>query len=527
MDASKQLVDLLTWAAGRGDASIVPSRPPVTRQAVIEALSAHRLTVRFAGRLTASGLSHDFGDVVASLAGVNQRILERAELDIQTVVQLQSLGEQDRPPILLKGFTPHCLTGGAAPHHRSGDIDLLPPDTEAFKELARTQGYRTFERHIAFHEAGYLVRGDAADRDSRTLLDVHTGFPVFAPAGVVTAQRASGGRVDVDAEGRARPAMWLMIEYDDVAEEWGWVQTRFGRVAALKPEMAILIACSHMHKNIHNRAWRYPLANLPLGELADTLQVAGAVAEPGKLQALAERFHVVDAVVFAAHAADRLLGEVPAGLAWARERTLRHTRTLWADRHHPLVVERARPLEPFDNLLVREQGIQEYVRELGALEVQAPAGIDKAPAYELDDVQHPAFTHRRSLHAVGASLQVSHEDATILFHVTPHQAGNAPTHVFFNFGVPVYEVTLWPDGRLTTKDCTQGVDISDGPRAELVPRADGRCTIAVRFTAADLGVAPHPAFPSPGCALVLGVRQGVPGRDLNAATVAALDVATV
>ncbi|MDG4763000.1 nucleotidyltransferase family protein [Solwaraspora sp. WMMD406] len=525
MDATKQLGEILRWAARRGDSLAPPPRAHVEPDTLIEALTAHRLTVRFVDRLAEACPTQDFDDVVPSLTALNQRIAERAELDIKSVARLQALGDQDHPPILLKGFTPHCLTGGVAPHHRAGDIDLLPPDLGAFKELARTLGYEEFQRHIAFHEAGYLVCGDAGDRETRTLLDIHRGFPMFAPGDLAPKEQTAAARVDIDPDGLARRSMWLMVEYADLRNEWNWVPAGSGRVAVLSPELATLIAASHLHKNIHNRAWRYPLANLPLGELADAVDIATvAVRGPEKLRALAERLGVNDAVVFVAHAMDQLFGTVPPALAWARQREITYTRTLWADHHHPLVLQRTRPLETFANLIVREQSIQDYVRELGATPVAAPMEIDRAPTYELGDEQVAAFTHRRGLHAVDASLRVAYTAGTVLVHVTPHQATDGPTRVFFNFGVPVYEVTLWPDGELTTKDCTQGIDIQHGPEVSLIPRTEGNSTIAVRFTASDLGGRDPLDLNRHGHAMVLGVRQQVPGRDVNAATVAALEI---
>ncbi|MFF2328371.1 MULTISPECIES: hypothetical protein [unclassified Streptomyces] len=458
---------------------------------------------------------------------MNRTIAERAEQHITHVVRLQGLGAPERPPLLIKGFTPHVNTRGRVPHHRSSDIDLLPHDPKQFMARAQEHGYREFTRYTGFHEVGYLVLGDPEDRNSRVMLDIHRGFPVFSYGSGREPELTGADRFDRDPRGDAPSAIAALITYEDLSDQWRWVELPQGRVAVLRSEVAAIIACAHLYKNCSNRAWRYPLANLPLGELADTVDmIRQEDFDTAAFRRLVDRHHAQEAVTFVAHANGRLLGHHVPGLGWATRRPLRNTRVLWADYAHPLAIDWPTPLEDFENLVVRHHGIDDYVARLGAVEVRAASDSQAAPSYELGEGGPGEFTHRRQLRSVRASLSVSWTEGVVTFRITPAQPEDGPTETrfLFNFGVPVYEVVLGPGGDTATMDCTLGRAAVGGPRCEALRVGPSKAvTLVAEFSARDLGDAVSDGS-SATCHVIVGIRQPVPGTSANATTAVPLRV---
>ncbi|MEE1749935.1 nucleotidyltransferase family protein [Streptomyces sp. NPDC006641] len=521
------LGDLLAWAAGRGPRSEVPLCTQESPQAVREALVAHRLTVRFAERMAATAANRAHSEVLASVESLNRVIAERAEQHIAHVVLLQSLGAVDAPPLLIKGFTPHVNTRGRVPHHRSSDIDLLPQDPQEFIARAQEHGYHPFTRYTGFHEVGYLVLGDPEDRDGRVLLDIHRGFPVFSYGAEGQPAQAGADSFDLDPRGDAPSAIAALIDYEDLSGQWRWIELPQGRVAVLRPEVAAIIACAHLYKNCSNRAWRYRLANLPLGELADTVDmIREEDFDTDEFRRLADTYQAREAVTFVAHAAHRLLDLRFPGLEWAMSLPLRNTRVLWADYAHPTAIDWPTPLEDFDNLVIRHLGIDSYVSRLGAVELHAGADPDTARSFALGAGGSGEFTHRRELYPVRASVSVCWTDDAVIFRITPAEPedGSVETRFLFNFGVPVYEVGLKPGGEVSTMDCTLGRETVDGPRCEtLRSTPSGAMTLVAAFSARSLGDAVADGPPA-ACHVILGVRRPVPGTAANASTLVPLRI---
>ncbi|WP_457513958.1 nucleotidyltransferase family protein [Streptomyces sp. TE33382] len=504
---------------------IAPTQGEVTSEELVEALVAHRLTGRFLARWADSAQPEGYFEVVGSLAEIDARIAARAQAHTAHVLRLQSLGDQDRPTLLIKGFTPHYNTRGRAPHHGSSDIDLLPRDPVEFMSLARSLGYQDFERYVGFHEVGYLVLGDAEDRESQVMLDIHRGFPVFAFPHSQDGGHRVEGRIDIDPMGSDPSAIRSLISYEDLAEQWHWVDVPHGRIAMLRPEAATLVTCAHIYKNCTNRAWRYPMANLPLGELADALDMAREDEfDAQRFRDLVERFHATDAVAFVAHAAEHLIGNVPAGLKRYSGYPLWNSRVLWADFDHPLAVSWPTPLEDFENLVVRNQEPSEYVRNLGATNVHAMASGESSPCYALGSEGIGVITHRRNLHAIHATLQITWDDDILVFRITPQSSPDGETRVFFNFGVPVYEVVVPSEGKPVVLDSTQGRRAEGGPQCEIVSAEEkGTRMLVAQFPLRLLGGAVTAGLPRE-CHALVGVRQAVPGSERNATVVSPLRI---
>ena len=73
------------------------------------------------------------------------------------------------PPIIVKGFTAHAMTGHPDLLYVSGDIDPFAEDLPAFWEVAQEFGYEGKRKDT--HEWAKMVRGDV-------VLDVHQYYPV-------------------------------------------------------------------------------------------------------------------------------------------------------------------------------------------------------------------------------------------------------------------------------------------------------------------------------------------------------------
>jgi hypothetical protein len=452
-----RLVELLKWAAGAPQL-VAPLTLDDGHDSddLLTAARYHRLGARLA--LLATDVQPWATRSVRH--GLDE---QRQEAGRRTLKLLACAGELaaayggDRPPLFVKGPFAHLLSGGRVATRWSQDLDVLPQDPERLVATVTSLGFEPYEKQPAPHELGFWRRDDI-------YLDTHAGIMVTgdpAAGWPSPASLAARGPLDPDELAVDQPRL---LGYDDLVGGCRPLATPSGPVLMPGPELAVVIACMHTHRNCITADFPLRYGLVRLGELADLSDVVngrcGAPFRHDVMRSLVDRFGAHDAVRFTAGLVERYLGtRLPA--FWNGDGAPPYGRYLWWNGTPASFPMRTDHLEPPEDLIVRTSGLEVLTGALGATDVRAGNRIDSAPRYQAFDPASAAAPatgklaqHLAGRPALGFSFAVSRDRSALDFRVRPSQALNrdARQAVYLNFGDTVFQFNLAGDNRLTGHD---------------------------------------------------------------------------
>ncbi|MFC4506742.1 MULTISPECIES: nucleotidyltransferase family protein [Streptomyces] len=297
------LIQVLRWAAGAHD---IPEDQDFDDRVVLDLIGQHALSGRLARRLPTGPpwLRNRLGGPVAAM---HADTLALAEAHLRAVDRIvAALGEQQPPPVLIKGVATGLLTGDK---HllRCGDIDLVCADGGPLIETLTRLGYeRTREPFL--HELGEFTRAGVE-------IDVHAYVPVPGYGAVRHADLTPPER-GTWYQPRRAPSMHPIRH--GLLVDGGTVTV--GRVHVPDPCLLAIVLCAHAFLNFTNM-WSLSHRAKPYVKLAELADLHALVQHEAfdtqRFLALVAELDAGDAVSWAGWASTVLLGRnplsVPAG----------------------------------------------------------------------------------------------------------------------------------------------------------------------------------------------------------------------
>ncbi|MDX3115084.1 nucleotidyltransferase family protein [Streptomyces scabiei] len=297
------LTQVLRWAA---DAHDTPEDQDFDDRVLLDLIVQHALSGRLARRLPTGPqwLRDRLGGPVAAM---HADTLALAEAHIRAVDRIvTALGEQQPPPVVVKGIATGLLTGQK---HllRCGDIDLVCDDGGPLIETLTQLGYER-TRAPFLHELGEFTRAGVE-------IDVHAYLPVPGYGAVRHADLTPPER-GTWYQPRRAPSMHP-IRHGQLVD--GGTVT-VGRVSVPDPCLLTIVLCAHAFLNFTNM-WSLSHRAKPYVKLAELADLHALVQHEAfdtqRFLALVAELDAGDAVSWAGWASTVLLGRnplpVPAG----------------------------------------------------------------------------------------------------------------------------------------------------------------------------------------------------------------------
>ncbi|MDX3025794.1 nucleotidyltransferase family protein [Streptomyces acidiscabies] len=291
------VTQILRWTAG---APAVPQDQDFDDRVLLGLIGQHALSGRLARRLP-TGPAWLRDRLGGPAAAMHADTLAHADAHIRAVDRIvAALGEQQPPPVVVKGIATGLLTGDK---HllRCGDIDLVCADGGPLTETLTRLGYER-TRPPFLHELGEFTREGVE-------IDVHAYVPVPGYGAVRGADLTPPQHAQTWYQPRRAPSM-TPVRHGQLVD--GAVTV--GPVTVPGPCLLAIVLCAHAFLNFTNM-WSLSHRAKPyvkLGELADLhALVQHEDFDTTRFLALAEELDAGDAVSWAGWALNALLGRNP------------------------------------------------------------------------------------------------------------------------------------------------------------------------------------------------------------------------
>lgn len=475
----------LLWAAGRaGDA---PEFDQIDQEVLYQAISAHRLEVRFLARLRAEAV---MGPAARALedrfAARQQEIEEQAARQVDLVVELTELLRADSPEdklMVLKGVTLYGLGGDPASLRRSADADVIARNPARVLDLALKLGYE--RRDEGSHLAAFadLVLPD------RGYVDVHSYFPVTR-RGTLPVPRPA------DHPGHWEHTAGFLVEQIKPDEMTDWIAaTRRGPIPTsvnlLRAEVAALIHSSHLHIEALLCVFPLPAATIRLAELATVIELCALPEfDPEFMAELVERYHAGDVLAYVRTLAVALLRKDPFE-GHPRLQQLAPVRDsfpvdLWWDGLIGFAVEL--PWDP-EQLVVRDLAMGEVLRSIGAAELAlTDRPVPFSTRFGEDGTLSRAVLRRNDTDfEVRGSVDIA--DGQLLVELAvPGGSDREMTGVSLNFGDHRYEYFYRAADDLLSEADYSNAGVGLVPASAVAERRDGHDLFHFRIPLAGTGL---------------------------------------
>lgn len=297
------LTQVLRWAAGAHD---IPEDQDFDDRVLLDLIGHHALSGRLAQRLPTGPpwLRDRLGGPVAAMHADTLALAEAHMRAVDRIVA--ALGEQQPPPVVVKGVATGLLTGDK---HllRCGDIDLVCADGGPLIETLTRLGYER-TRPPFLHELGEFTRKGVE-------IDVHAYVPVPGYGAVRHADLTPPER-GTWYQPRRAPSMHPIRH--GLLVDGGTVTV--GRVHVPDPCLLAIVLCAHAFLNFTNM-WSLSHRAKPYVKLAELADLHALVQHEAfdtqRFLSLVEELDAGDAVSWAGWASTVLLGRnplpVPAG----------------------------------------------------------------------------------------------------------------------------------------------------------------------------------------------------------------------